>query len=157
MKTKDTICFVCFLFLLAFVFVGCSSKSTNVVISTDDMRLIHEETISPNREYVETEEDVVYYTVEIYQTKDNMVLVNAKSNSEFFEPLQYEVECNDSITESDIDLEWTTLMGNPNQTEDDQLSLCYVSISENGTLLDKRKISFVNLGISIIEDVIPKN
>ena len=121
------------------------------------MALIYEETISPNEGYVEKEEDIVTYTVEIYQNEDHKILVNSKSNSSFFEPFQYEVECNTSIAKSDIDVEWTTLTGNPNQTENDQLSIAYVSISENGTLLDKRKISFVNRTIDIIADAIEKN
>ena len=121
------------------------------------MTLIYEETISPNKEYVQKEEDIVTYTVEIYQNKDYKILVNSKSSSNFFDPLQYEIECNTSIAKSDIDVEWTTLMGNPNQTENDQLSIAYVSISENGTLLDKRKISFVNRAINNIVDVIEKN
>lgn len=144
MKIKNAICFVCFLFLLVLSLAGCSSRETSDVNSTDNMTLIYEETISPNKEYVEREEDIVTYTVEIYQNENYKILVNSKSNSNFFEPLQYEVECNTSIAKSDIDVEWTTLMGNPNQTENDQLSIAYVSISENGTLLDKRKISFVN-------------
>lgn len=157
MKIKNAICFVCFLFLLVFSLAGCSSKKTDDIISTDNMTLLYEETVSPNKEYVEKEEDIVTYTVEIYQNEDYTILVNSKSNSNFFEPLQYEVECNTSIAKSDIDVEWTTLMGNPNQTENDQLSIAYVSISENGTLLDKRKISFVNRTVDIIVDVIEKN
>ena len=70
--------------------------------------------------------------------------------------MQYEVECNTSIAKSDIDVEWTTLMGNSNQRENDQLSIACVSISENGTLLDKRKINFVNRGIDIIENAMEK-
>lgn len=157
MRRKKIVFSVCFIFTLVFGLSGCSSKKTDDIISTDNMKLIYEETISPNKEYVEKEEDIVNYTVEIYQNKDNVILVNSKSNSEFFEPLQYKVECDTSITKSDIDIEWTTLMGNPNPTtEDDQLSIAYVSISENGELLDKRKISFINRGIEIIEDAIEK-
>lgn len=157
MKIKNAICFVCFLFLFVFSLAGCSSKKDSNIIPTDDMTLIYEETISPNEEYAEKEEDIVTCTVEIYQDEDYKVLVNSKSNSDFFKPLQYEVECNTSIAQSDIDVEWTTLMGNPEPTKEDQLSIAHVSISENGTLLDKRKINFVNMGIEIIEEGIQKN
>ncbi len=156
MKIKNTICFVCFLFLLVFGLAGCSSKKTGDIISTNHMTLIYEESISPNKEYAEKAEDIVTYTVEVYQNEDYKILVNSKSNSSLFEPLQYEVECNTSIAKSDIDVEWTTLMGNSNQRENDQLSIACVSISENGTLLDKRKINFVNRGIDIIENAIVK-
>ena len=147
---KIIICFICF--LLVFGLIGCSSKTDNV-ISTDKMEMIYAETVSANNGYAEKEEDIVNYTVEIYQDKNNKILVNSKSNTDFFEPLQYEVECNTRITKSDIDIEWTTLMGNPEPTEDDQLCIAYVSVSENGKLLDKRKISFVNRAIDVIENV----
>lgn len=136
---------------------GCSSKKADDLISTDDMKLIYEETIYPNEEYVENQEDIVNYTVKIYQDKDNSILVDSKSNSGFFKHLQYKVECDTSIKKTDINIEWTTAMGNPTATKDDQLCIACVSISKNGELLDKRKISFINGGIEIIEDTINKN
>ena len=50
-------------------------------------------------------------------------IVNAKSNSEFFESLQYELEYNKEITESDIAIEWTTLKGKSKAMEHDQLAI----------------------------------
>ena len=94
--------------------------------------------------------------MEIYQNKNNKILVNSKSNSEFFKPLQYELEYDKEITKSDIDIEWTTAMGNPNPTKDDQLGIAYVSISEDGKVFSKRKISFANKAIEIIEDTLNK-
>lgn len=119
--------------------------------------LIYEETISPNKKYAESEEDAVNYNIEVYQGKDYKILVNAKSNSEFFESLQYELEYGQEITESDIAIEWTTLMGNPKATEQDQLAIAYVSISENGQVFSERKISFGNKAIEIIIDTINKD
>ena len=69
--------------------VGCSSQETH---DLNDSKLIYEETISPNREYVENEEDIVDYTIEIYQDNENNILVYSTSNSEFFDPLQCEME-----------------------------------------------------------------
>lgn len=144
------------IFLLVFGLAGCSSKKTDDLIPTDDMKLIYEETIYPNEEYVEKQEDIVNYTVKIYQDKNNSILVDSQSNSGFFKPLQYKVECNTSIKKTDIGIEWTTAMGNPTATKDDQLCIAVISISKNGELLDKRKISFINGGIEIIEDTINK-
>ncbi len=157
MKIRNTIYLVCFMFLLVLGLAGCSSEDaekTDNLISTQNMKLIYGETISPNKEYVKNEEDIVNYTVEIYQDEDNMILVKSKSNSEFFEPLQYEFEFDTSVTKSNVDIEWTTLMGNSTPTENDQLSIAYVSISENGKDLSTIKISFVNRGIEIIEDTL---
>ena len=113
--------------------------------------------IRDSKEYVESEEDIVNYSIEVYQDEDYKVLVNAKSNSEFFETLQYELEYDQEITESDIAIEWTTLMGNPKATEHDQLAIAYVSISENGQVFSERKISFGNKAIEIIIDTLNKD
>ena len=158
MTIKNKMISACLMCLVVFSVVGCSPKDgekSNNFISTQNMELIYEETISPNKEFVE-KEDIVNYTVEVYQDKDNAILVNSKSNSEFFKPLQYELELDTSITKEDIDIEWTTLMGNPISTKDDQLGIAYVSISENGELVSKRKISFINKAIEILEDALDK-
>lgn len=159
MKKRNILFSICFMFLLIFSLAGCGSKDTekdNDTISTQNMNLICEETVSPNKEYVTVDEDIVNFTVEIYQNKNNKILVNSKSNSEFFKPLQYELEYDKEITKSDIDIEWTTAMGNPNPTKDDQLVIAYVSISEDGKVFSKRKISFANKAIEIIEDTLNK-
>lgn len=130
-------------------------KSNNF-ISTQNMELIYEETISPNKEYVEKEEDIVNYTVEVYQDDDHMIFVNANSNFAGFQPLQYEVEAGTDITKEDIDIEWTTIMGNPTPTKEDLLAIAYVSISEDGEVISKRKISFINKAIEILEDALDK-
>lgn len=160
MRIKKSIPSLCFIFLLAFGLFGCSSKDTEKnddLISAQNTELIYEDTISPNEDYVKNKEDIVYYTVKIYQNKDNhTVLVNSTSNSPFFEPLQYELELDTDITQSDVHVKWTTVMGNPKPSKDDQLSIAYVSVSENGNLLSERKISFINRGIEIIEDGIQK-
>mgnify|MGYP000674177444 CR=1 FL=1 len=66
-----------------------------------------------------------------------------------FQPLQYEVEAGTDITKEDIDIEWTTIMGNPTPTKEDLLAIAYVSISEDGEVISKRKISFINKAIEI--------
>ena len=159
MKKKSKIISVLFLSLLVFGLIGCSVKDSEKngnLISVKKMELVYEETISPNKEYVKSEKDIVNYTVEVYQDKDNVIVVNSKSNSEFFKPLQYKLKFDTSITKDDINIEWTTLTGNPTSTEDDQVGIAYVSISENGKVLSKRKISFINKGIEIIEDTLNK-
>ena len=146
-------------FLAAFNLIGCSSKNTendDSLAISPNMELIYEETISPNKEYAEKKEDIVNYTLEVYQEMNNTILINSKSNSEFFKPLQYELELNTNITKEDIKIEWTTLIGNLTSTKDDQLSVAYVSISEKGELVNKFKINFVNHAIEIIEDTLDK-
>ena len=105
---------------------------------------------------IEKEEDIVNYTVEVYQDDDHMIFVNANSNFAGFQPLQYEVEAGTDITKEDIDIEWTTIMGNPTPTKEDLLAIAYVSISEDGEVISKRKISFINKAIEILEDALDK-
>lgn len=157
MIRKSKMLSVLFLFLCVFGLIGCSAKDTEKkddLISTKNMELVYEETISPNKESVENEKDIVNYIVEVYQDKDNVIIVHSKSNSEFFKPIQYKLKFDTNITKDDIDIEWTTGMGNSTPTEDNQLCIAYVSISEKGKVVSKRKISFVNKGIEIIEETL---
>lgn len=47
-------------------------------------------------------------------------------------------------------------MGNPTPTKEDLLAIAYVSISEDGEVISKRKISFINKAIEILEDALDK-
>lgn len=131
--------------------VGCSSQEIH---DLNDSKLIYEETISPNREYVENEEDIVDYTIEIYQDNKNNILVYSTSNSEFFDPLQCEMEWDEKMNESDIFIEWTTLMGSQTSNQDDQFALANVSLLKDGQVVQEVKINFVDQGIEIIKEII---
>lgn len=131
--------------------VGCSSQETH---DLNDSKLIYEETISPNREYVENEKDIVDYTIEIYQDNENNILVYSTSNSEFFDPLQCEMEWDEKMNESDIFIEWTTLMGSQTSNQDDQFALANVSFLKDGQVVQEVKINFVDQGIEIIKEII---
>lgn len=131
--------------------VGCSSQEIH---DLNDSKLIYEETISPNREYVENEEDIVDYTIEIYQDNENNILVYSTSNSEFFDPLQCEMKWDEKMNESDIFIEWTTLMGSQTSNQDDQFALENVSFLKDGQVVQEVKINFVDQGIEIIKEII---
>lgn len=131
--------------------VDCSSQEMH---DLNDSKLIYEETISPNREYVENEEDIVDYTIEIYQDNENNILVYSTSNSEFFDPLQCEMEWDEKMNESDIFIEWTTLMGSQISNQDDQFALANVSFLKDGQVVQEVKINFVDQGIEIIKEII---
>ena len=77
---------------LCILLIGCTHTESNS-IETDFLsdELILQEQISPNKEYVTEEKDIVYYTVEVYQNDDNTIIVNTSSNSGFFKPIQYTV------------------------------------------------------------------
>ena len=160
MKRKYKYIFIFVVALFALTLFGCSTKDTekdSELLSTKDAKLLYEETISPNKEYAESEKDIVNYTVEVYQSKDNDIIVNAGSNSALFEPIQYVLKYDKLISESDINVEWTTLMGNHEGAEDDQLAVAQISFSENDEVISQREINFVNRGIEIVVDTINQN
>ena len=53
-----------------------------------DASLICEETVSPNKDYITDEKDLVNYTVRVYQEKNNDIIVYAESNSPLFDEAQ---------------------------------------------------------------------
>ena len=124
MKKLTTIlaalCLACSLVLL-----GCGATSAGTVI--------FEETVSPNEKYVSSEEDVVYYTVRVTQAAPGTATVSAESNSGFFEPVSYEVACDGELSVDDVSVEWTTLMGGTEPSEDDQIAVPFVSPREHAT------------------------
>lgn len=155
-------CLILFsIILLSTTIVGCSSKNSDEAddsfVATNHDELIYEETISPNKEYVTSDKDIVNYTIQIYQDEENAIIVNADSNSGFFDKLQYVLQYDKPISEADVKIQWTTLMGNPESTEDNQLAIARVSISSNGEVFSERKINFVNKGLEIVIDTINKS
>lgn len=139
---------------------GCSSGSSDAasaLVSTDNMQLIDSQTVYPNPQDTANEEDRVYYTVEVYQNKDNTILVQADSNFKLFEKTQYTVDFDQALTKSDVSIQWTTLMGSTEATQDDELAIADISLSHGGTVFSEKKINFVTKAIDIVVDGIEKN
>ena len=138
-----------FLLLISMSVSGCASKD----IVDKNNNLIYQESISPNEKYVDNKEDVVRYIVEVYQENDEKIAIKAKSNSKFFEPLDYEFYINKSFSKDDITVEWTTLMGSTEATKENQLCVAMVKVKGNEEAI---KINFFNKGIELIEDALAK-
>lgn len=154
---------VIFLFitlLAALLLSGCSSGSSDAasaLVSTDKMQLIDSQTVYPNPQDTADKEDRVYYTVEVYQDKDNTILVQADSNFKLFEKTQYTVDFDQVLTKADVSIRWTTLMGSTEATQDDELAIADISLSHGGTVFSEKKINFVTKAIDIVVDGIEKN
>ena len=150
-----------FIALLATLLLsGCfsgSSDAASALVSTDKMQLIDSQTVYPNPQDTADKEDRVYYTVEVYQGKDNTILVQADSNFKLFEKTQYTVDFDQVLTKSDVSIRWTTLMGSTEATQDDELAIADISISHGGTVFSEKKINFVTKAIDIVVDGIEKN
>lgn len=136
------LCLACSLVLL-----GCGTTSEGAVI--------FEDTVSPNEKYVSSEADVVYYTVRVTQAAPGTATVSAESNSGFFEPVSYEVACDGELSADDASVEWTTLMGSPEPSEDDQIAVAVVSVRTGDGTTDERKISFVTRALEIVAEATP--
>lgn len=150
-----------FITLLATLLLsGCFSGSSDVasaLVSTDNMQLIDSQTVYPNPQDTADKEDRVYYTVEVYQDKDNTILVQADSNFKLFEKTQYTVDFDQVLTKADVSIRWTTLMGSTEATQDDELAIADISLSHDGTVFSEKKINFVTKAIDIVVDGIEKN
>lgn len=131
----------------ALVLLGCGTSSAGTVI--------FEETVSPNEKYASSEADVVYYTVRVTQAAPGTATVSAESNSGFFEPVSYEVTCDGELSASDVSVEWTTLMGNPEPSEDDQIAVAVVSVRTGDGGVNERKISFVTRALEMAAEATP--
>ena len=150
-----------FITLLATLLLsGCfsgSSDAASALVSTDKMQLIDSKTVYPNPQDTADKEDRVYYTVEVYQDKDNTILVQADSNFKLFEKTQYTVDFDQVLTKADVSIRWTTLMGSTEATQDDELAIADISLSHDGTVFSEKKINFVTKAIDIVVDGIEKN
>lgn len=150
-----------FITLLATLLLsGCfsgSSDAASALVSTDKMQLIDSQTVYPNPQDTADKEDRVYYTVEVYQDKDNTILVQADSNFKLFEKTQYTVDFDQVLTKADVSIRWTTLMGSTEATQDDELAIADISLSHSGTVFSEKKINFVTKAIDIVVDGIEKN
>ena len=150
-----------FITLLATLLLsGCfsgSSDAASALVSTDKMQLIDSQTVYPNPQDTADKEDRVYYTVEVYQDKDNTILVQADSNFKLFEKTQYTVDFDQVLTKADVSIRWTTLMGSTEATQDDELSIADISLSHGGTVFSEKKINFVTKAIDIVIDTIDQN
>lgn len=150
--------FACLIILTTLMMAGCSlykedTEDGEVLEALINADLIYEETFSPNGLYTEREEDTVYNTVRIYQDDKYKITVIATSNSLLFDGLQYEYDCGEKISSSDVEVKWLTLLGSEDETIEDQRVVADIAISIDGKIRSERKINFAGKAIEIIAEV----
>lgn len=101
------------------------------------------------------EQNKVFYTIKIYQN-NNEIRVVSSSNSSFSKDISYVIENNNEITENDINVEWQTIMGDTNFTEENQIAVAVISIYSNGEMISQRKVNFISKVVDIVVDTINK-
>ncbi|MGN9163661.1 hypothetical protein ACTNDY_00040 [Tissierellaceae bacterium HCP3S3_D8] len=157
---KHTIIYF-FIILACIMIAGCSAinktQNESSYVVTIDSDLICEESVSPNEKYIDSENDKVLYEVQVYQDKNNTIIVNASSNSAFFDDMQYTIEYDEKISKSDVIITWLTLMGSKEATEENQIAIADISISLDGNVFNEQKINFGKKAIEIVVDTIDKN
>lgn len=145
----------CLILLIVCFICGCSSNvKTYDELLLNEEDLVYVEEMSPNEDYIEKIEDRVFYIVKVYQLDDNDAVVCVSSNSSFFHEIQYQIACDQAISESDINVIWTTMMGNTEGTEDDQYAFANILISNNGSIFSERKINLVKGAMEIVVETI---
>lgn len=158
---KQKIILILLILLTSISIVGYLSKNrqktTNSFVDTTINELVYEETLSPNKKYVQSEKDIVNYNIQIHQNKNNDIIVNADSNSDFFNKIQYILEYDKPISKTDVMIQWTTLMGNTEPTKENQLVNANISISSDGNIFNERKINFISNEVKLIIDTLNKN
>ena len=150
MKIKTFL--ICML-TLVLVLRGCK-EDVNSVNGDNTPEVTYENTICPNEDYVE-KEDKVYYTVKVYES-GNTFTVEPSSNSAFFQAQSYDVTFEKDGGDCDISLEWETLSGSTESSQDDQLRIAHLVISQNGNILSDERINFVGKVFGIAGNAIDK-
>lgn len=147
MKFKHGIFCLLFVLLLSFAAAGCAAQ--NDTRSPAVERLVSEETVS----FLTEQGDTIAYTVWVDQDQDDTISVTAISNSEFFDTLRYDMAYDEPLSKQDVDIQWTTLTGDPEPKDDDQWAVAVVTISHDGEVISKRKINFVSKAMEIIAGI----
>ena len=130
------------------------SETESRTSSRENMTLIAKETASPNKDYVSSEEDIVYYTVTVYQDKSNNIYVFADSSSPHYGNISYKADYNHSINKDDVQVTWATLMGSTEPNKNDEIACAEVIITDNGHSISEERINFLSKVIKTITDTL---
>ena len=134
------------------IFWGC----TMLIVKNNDneKREMFSAPVKNNELLVCSEEG--FNSIKVYR-KENQIVVNAESESAFFEGTQFTVETDGKITPEDIEITWMTIGGNTEQAEDNDRIIAEIKIYDNDELIFDKKINFEKKGFDAIEDVLERN
>lgn len=154
MTNKRTAVFSLLLLLLLATLASCSSEHAADDVVPGPTTLIYEETMSPNEAYVSSKEELVTLEIQIYQSKDDTILVDARSNSPLIKDQQYSVPFDRQISKENIRVTWTTMMGSPEPAEEDQLMVADIAILLDGEVVSEQKVNFGTNAMEIVTEAI---
>ena len=145
MKRNSLILGILALVLVSLFAAGCAADDAAPAI----LRLVREESVSFQAEQGKT----IEYEIWVEQDQDQTITVTGTSNSDFFDGISYVMAYDKPLSREDVDIQWTTLMGNPEVTKDDQWAIAEITISDDGAVISQRKINFVSEVMEIIAGI----
>jgi hypothetical protein len=122
--------------------------------NTDEPEKIFVIPVNNDELFVSSEEK--YNSIKVYK-QTNMLVINAQSETAFFDGAQFTVETDGKITPEDIEITWMTIGGNTEQAEDNDRIIAEIKIYDNDELIFDKKINFAKKGFDAIEDVLERN
>lgn len=137
--------------VVALIFLGCVIFLNNN--STEEQRKETQKSIGNGELLVSSKEG--YNSVAVYK-QENLLVIDAESESAFFEGAQFTIETQGKVESEDIEIRWTTLGGGTEKTVDNDLIIAEVKISENNELIADTKINFAKRAFDAIEDILER-
>lgn len=131
------------------IFWGC----TMLIVKNNDneKREMFSAPVKNNELLVCSEEG--FNSIKVYR-KENQIVVNAESESAFFEGTQFSVGTSGEITPENVEIIWMTIGGGTEQVEDNDRIIAEIKITDNGELICDTKINFAKKAFETVEDVL---
>jgi hypothetical protein len=131
------------------IFWGC----TMLIVKNNDneKREMFSAPVKNNELLVCSEEG--FNSIKVYR-KENQIVVNAESESAFFEGTQFSVGTSGEITPENVEIIWMTIGGGTEQVEDNDRIIAEIKITDNGELICDTKINFAKKAFEAVEDVL---
>ncbi len=134
----------------AIVLLGCVIFLDSYKINNEEQRIPVQIAIDNGELLVSSREG--YNFVTIYK-KENSLVIYAESDAYFFDGAQFIVETQGKVEPEDIEVIWTTLGGGTERTEDNDLIIAEIKISEDNNLIFDTKVNFAQKGFEILDEL----
>lgn len=120
-------------------------QNSETYISLDEKNLITTSTVG-------------YNSISVYQI-DKEIIINAQSDTAFFDDQQFTVDVNEEITADDIEILWSGIGGKKVKIDENsnalrsELLFGYIIIKEDDKIVFEKTVNFAEKAIDAIEDV----
>lgn len=120
-------------------------QNSETYISLDEKNLITTSTVG-------------YNSISVYQI-DKEIIINAQSDTAFFDDQQFTVDVNEEITADDIEILWSGIGGKKVKIDENsnalrsELLFGYIIIKEDDKIVFEKTVNFAEKAIDAIEEV----